>query len=151
MEAISLKKATRVPLLQAFRGRSLSSFADGALLTSAKVLNEGAVVDGDGGDRVYAGSTLLTVALRDEGALDCGDATDAELCELARRSIGLNVRLMRLARAEAERRCAPMLLREMRCELAFRIEAGVLFVDIDLECPLAAPAERAGENERGAP
>ena len=151
METATLRKSIRVPFVQALQGLALASYADGALLANARALNEGAVVDGDGGDRIYAGSTLLTVALRDNPSLDCGDATDAERGALVSRSIGFHVRLMRLARAEAERRAAPCLLREMRCALAFRVEAGVLFVDIDLECPLAAPTTCAGEDERGAP
>jgi hypothetical protein len=151
MEVASLKKSTRIPLLQSLHGKALASFVDGALISNARILSEGSIVDGDEGERVYAGSTLLTTPLRDTPALDCGDATDEELCDLLRRSVGLHVRLMRLARAEAERRSTPFLPREMRCVLAFRVDAGVLFVDIDLECPLAAPIVCGGENERGAP
>ena len=59
------------------------------------------------------------------------------LLAAVRRSISFHVRLMRVARREAEVRCAPYLPREMRTELEFKIEGRVLFVDIDIECPLA--------------
>lgn len=151
MEATSLRKSLRVPLLQALSGRSLSSFADAALFSNARILSEGVAVEGEAGERVYSGSTMLSVGLRDSPSIDCGDASDEELREMASRSIGFHVRLIRLARSEAERRSAPFLPREMRCELAFRVEGGVLFVDIDLECPLAAPRPGADGAQGGAP
>jgi hypothetical protein len=153
MESASPKKSVLVPLLQRFRGLRLASFADGALLSSARVLSEGAIVEGEGGERVYAGSTMLTIDVSGGTVpgVDRGGASDAELLEAVRRSLGFHVRAIRLARAEAERRSAPYLLREMRNELAFRIEGGVLFVDIDVECPVAVPWKGADETQRGAP
>jgi hypothetical protein len=153
METYSPKKAVRVPLVQALSGLTLSSFTDGALFANSRVLSEGAVVDGDGGERVYAGSTLVSVHLRGsaEQLLDAGPLSDEELLGAVRRSIGFRVRLLRLARAEAERRCAPFLVREMRTEPVFRIDGGVLFVDIDVECPIAAPWSGEDDAGRGAP
>jgi hypothetical protein len=153
MEAATPKKSIRVPLVQAVSGVSLSSFTDGALLSSSSVLSEGAIVDGEDGERVYAGSTMVSVDLRGgaEGRFDPGPLSDDDLVGAVGRSIGFRVRLLRLARAEAERRCAPFLLREMRSEPAFRIEGGILFVDIDVECPLAAPCSGEGDAGRGSP
>jgi hypothetical protein len=153
MEAFSPKKAVKVPLAQALNGLALSSFTDGALYARSSVLSEGAIVDGDDGERVYGGSTMVSVDLRGgaDQPFDPGPLTDDELLGAVRRSIGFRLRLLRLARAEAERRCAPLLVREMRTEPAFRIEGGVLFVDIDVECPLAAPLGGEDDAGRGAP
>jgi len=153
METHSPKKAVKLPLAQALNGLTLSSFTDGALYASSRILSEGAVVDGDGGERVYSGSTMVSVHLRGgvEQVLDAGPLSDEELLGAVRRSIGFRLRLLRLARAEAERRCAPFLVREMRTEPAFRIDDGVLFVDIDVECPLAAPHDGEDDAGRGAP
>jgi len=153
METLSPKKAVKLPLAQALNGLTLSSFTDGALYASSRVLSEGTVVDGDGGERVYAGSTMISVHLRGGVGqiLDAGPLSDEELLGAVRRSIGFRLRLLRLARAEAERRCAPLLVREMRTEPAFRIDDGVLFVDIDVECPLAAPQGGEDDAGRGAP
>ena len=141
------------PILQRFRGLRLTSFADGALLAGARVLSEGAIVEGEGREQVYAGSTMLTIDVSGGVApgIDRAGATDEELLAAVRRSVGFHVRALRLARAEAERRSAPCLLREMRSELVFRIEGGILFVDIDVECPVAAPDVGADETGRGAP
>jgi len=153
MEASSLKKAVKVPLAQALSGLTLSSFSDGALYASSRVLSEGTVVAGEGGGRVYSGSTMVSVTLGGGGEqkLDRGPLSDDDLLSAVRRSIGFRVRLLRLARAEAERRCAPFLVREMRAEPVFRIDGGVLFVDIDVECPLAAPHRGEDDAGRGAP
>ena len=153
MEAASPKKSVKVPLVQVLNGTSLASFADGALFANSTVLSEGAIVDGEGGDRVYAGSTMVSVRLRggEEPLLDAGPLSDEQLLGAVRRSIGFRVRLLRMARAEAERRCAPFLLREMRTEPVFRIEGGMLFVDIDVECPLAASWNGEDDAQRGAP
>jgi hypothetical protein len=153
METASLKKSVKVPLAQVLNGVTLSSFTDGALFASSRVMSEGAIVDGDEGERVYAGSTMVSIRLRggEEPLLDIGPLSSEELLGAVRRSIGFRVRLLRLARAEAERRCAPFLLREMRTEPVFRIDDGVLFVDIDVECPLAAPWSGEDDAGRGAP
>lgn len=153
MELATPKKSVKVPLAQALSGTSLSSFADGALLAHSTMLSEGTIVDGDGGERVYAGSTMISVRLRgaEEELLDTGPLSDEQLMGAVRRSIGFRVRLLRMARAEAERRCAPLLLREMRTEPVFRVEGGMLFVDIDVECPLAAPWNGEDDARRGTP
>jgi hypothetical protein len=152
METASLKKSLKVSLVQAIRGVALSSYADGALLTGASVLSEGAIVDGDGGERIYAGSTMVSIRLGGDGdpPLDAGPIRDGELLAAVRGSIGFRTRLLRLARAEAERRCAPFLVCEMRTEPVFRVEGDLLFVDIDVECPLAAPLSGEDGADRGA-
>ena len=153
MEAASLKKSNKVPLVQSLEGLVLASFADGALFASARVLSEGAIVDGEGDERVYAGSTMVSVELKrgDGRVIDPGPLSNDELLDAVRCSIGFRLRLLRLARTEAERRCAPLLVREMRTEPVFRIDGGVLFVDIDVECPLAAPLSGEDGVGRGAP
>jgi hypothetical protein len=87
----------------------------------------------------------------DGQVIDAGPLSNDELLDAARRSIGFRLRLLRLARTEAERRCAPLLVREMRTEPVFRIDGGVLFVDIDVECPLAAPLSGEDDAGRGTP
>jgi hypothetical protein len=153
MEVATPKKSVKVPLAQALSGLALSSFGDGALLASSRVLSEGAIVDGDVDERIYSGSTMVSVPLRGDGSqlVDPGPLSDEELLCAVRGSIGFRLRLLRLARAEAERRCAPFLVREMRTEPVFRIEGGMLFVDIDVECPLAAPWNGEDDVRRGAP
>jgi hypothetical protein len=147
-----LRKPISLPLVQQLEGVALTRFADEALLAGAQVVSEGMVGDPvDGDERTYAGSTLVTIPLdRIEiaGAVDRAGA--GRLLEAARHSIGLHVRLIRLARLEAERRSAPRLPRDMEVELEFAVDDRNLLVDISVECTLAEPltdVESAEEDE----
>ena len=68
----------------------------------------------------------------------------------AERSIALRVRLLRLARAEVERRAAPRLPRTMTAEVGFAVEDARLLMDIVVECPLAEPSAGEGAVEEEA-
>lgn len=138
-----LSKSTKFPLVQLFRGSSLTLSAADALLSGAEVMSEGQV-DGEGGARSYSGSTLLTIDLDRRFDLGGEDHLDT-LVSCARRSLMMHIGVLRLARREAERKCAPFLIREMNAETAFRREGRRLLVDVDVECPVAAVNESEGE------
>jgi hypothetical protein len=137
-----LRKPGPIPVLQEVRGRALAGFADQLLLDGARVLSEGSIDrDADEGPTFF-GSTLVTIELDSSSIVGAGGAVgSAELVEAARRSISLNIRLMRIARAEAERRSAPLVPRGMLADFEFKIEDTSLLVDISVECPLADPSE----------
>jgi hypothetical protein len=122
----------------------MTGFADQLLLDSASVQSEGEVErDGDRG-AVFVGSTMITVPLDDGIVAGIVDSRGIdELLAAAQNSISLHIRLMRIARREAERRCAPLLPRGMLTDIQFKIEDTRLFVDICVECPLADPSRDA--------
>jgi hypothetical protein len=146
MELKPIRKASRLPLVSEIRGRALTRFGQQALLAEAEVVSEGVTGEVEGEGLVYHGSTLVTVALdRPDLAAMLRSIGTEGIATAAARSIGLHVRLMRLARSEAERRVAPLLPRGMRVEMEFAVEDQSLFVDIGVECPLAQPAMDAAE------
>ena len=138
-----LTKPTKIPLVQKFRGASLTRFAAEAMLNGAEIMSEGEV---DRGENVnlYRGSTLITIDLG-ERFIWGGDANLETLVAAARRSLLMRIGLMRLARRESERRCAPFLIREMEAETEFRVDAERLLIDIDVECQLAEIEEMEDE------
>ena len=117
-----LRKAPLPPLVREVRGRALTVWGDRVLLDAAEVTSEG-IVDEDGGEPLFHGSTRLEIAL--DGA-DLGPLLEGVAPEVVRvaaeRSIALRVRLLRLARAEVERRAAPRLPRTMTAEVGFAVE-----------------------------
>lgn len=130
------------------RGTVLTVYGQQALLAGAESLSEGAAEEGGDGEPIYHGSTLLTVALdRGETAGMVRALGPEGIASAAARSIGLHVRLMRLARLEVERRVAPLLLRGMRVEVEFSVEGERLLVDIGVECPLARPETEAADGD----
>jgi hypothetical protein len=146
MELIPIRKASGPPLVSETRGRSLTRFGQQALLTRALIVSEGMTERTAGEGPVYHGSTLVTVALdRPDLAALVALLDPAGVIAAVRHSIGLHVRLMRLARYEAERRTAPLLPRGMRVEMEFAVEAGRLLIDIGVECPLAEPVMSAAD------
>jgi hypothetical protein len=141
-----LRKPGAIPVLQEVRGTSLAGFADQLLLDRAQVQSEGAVERSGRGGPVFYGSTMVTIPL-DEGPFSrlVREVDQSDLLEALRRSISLHIRLMRLARVEAERRSSPLLPRGMLSDLEFKIEGEMLLVDINVECPLADPSESADD------
>ena len=77
------------------------------------------------------------------------DLTLSQLLRSAERSLTLHIRLVRLARLEAERRVAPLFVRELRAESTFRIVDKRLLVDIDIECPLAVSMGESSDADAG--
>jgi len=150
MEIKPLRKSASMPLVRSVRGTTLTRYADELLIARADVVSEGSSEPDGSGGAIYNGSTMVAIPLDGEGLgfrLGAPGAAD-HLVESARRAISLRVRLLRIARAEAERRCEPLLVRSMEAALEFRIEGRALFVDIVVECPLAAPErDRDGVEE----
>lgn len=132
-------------MMQSVVGRTLTSFANEVLLSEASVVSEGAVTNGDrDGEKIFCGSTMVTIRFADLD-LDPVDENGGResLLVALKKSISFHVRLLRLARREAELRCAPYLPVKMSTELEFTIEDDALLVDIDIECPLAEPRDDA--------
>lgn len=131
-----------MPVLHEVRGRALTGFADQLLLDRAEIQSEGAIERNGGNGRVFLGTTMVTVSL-DEGAIaqSVRQVDPEELLQALRKSISLHIRLMRIARAEAERRASPLVPRGMLADLEFKIEGALLLVDINVECPLTDPSE----------
>jgi len=133
-----------MPVLQGVRGTALTGFADQLLLDRAVVQSEGAVERVGRSGPVFFGSTMVSISLEQDAiAKTVRDLDREDLLDALRRSISLHIRLMRLARAEAERRASPLLPRGMLADVQFKIEGQLLLVDINVECPLADPSERA--------
>lgn len=148
-----LKKPVSLPLVQQLKGVALTRFADELLLSGAEVVSEGMVEDpqGPADDARYTGSTLVTIPLDRVDVVGARDEAARELLlDAARHSIALHVRLVRLARTEAERRSTPRLPRDMAVEMEFGIDDRNLLVDISVDCTLAEPwtdVEGAEEDE----
>jgi hypothetical protein len=148
-----VRKSGSVPALQEITGRGLTRFADDLLLSGATVVSEGAVSrEGPGEDAIYSGSTMVTIELdgRSVSGMESPSMREA-LRESVRHSISFCVKLMRIARSEAERRCAPFLPRGMRTELEFTIDGSALLVDIEIECPLAEPQLHVDDGAEASP
>lgn len=128
-------KSAGVPLMQEVRGTSLTSASVEALMRSAEVISEG-LVDEQG----YSGSSMLSIDL---GNPRLAISTDSEslrlLCEKLRRCVLFRSKLLRMARAEAERRAAPRLLTTMEAQTDFRLDDKTILIDIVVDCGVAAP------------
>ena len=137
-DLIPMKKSNRLPVLQEVRGFSLTISAAKALLAKADVVSEGVVENPVNDERIYRGSTLVSIDT--SGAafeLPLCKETAARLEAALRRSVLFRIGLMRVARKEAERRVYPRFVREMRADTSFRVVDNRLLIDIDIECPLA--------------
>ena len=137
-ELIPVKKPSRLPLLQEIRGTTLTLFAAEMLISKAVVVSEGETEAIDSAAHIYRGSTLISIDL-DTVLFDLPkDSMSRERFKKAvSSSIMFRIRLLRLSRKEAERRAAPLFIREMRSDTIFRIVDNTLLIDIDIECPLA--------------
>ena len=147
MDLKPLKKSRSLPLMQSVVGRTLTSFANEVLLREASVVSEGTVMKGDrNGEMIFSGSTMVTIRFTDLDPDPFDDNGGREsLTRALKKSISFHVRLLRLARREAERRGAPYLPIQMSTELEFTIVDDALLVDIDIECPLAEPRDDVGQ------
>ena len=150
MNIKSLRKTRGLPVLQDIRGSTLTMSAPEVLLAHAQVMSEGVVESDTDGDALYHGSTLVTIDLGSEHIeIDVDDRSLEKLAGAARRSLLMHIELIRLARLEAERRCAPMLIREISVETEFRIEGRYLLVDIYVTCSLADVKTLEGSEQGG--
>ena len=130
-----LHKSGAVPILQEIQGVSLALVADEALLKTAEILSEGEIETGSSGSEYYFGSTLVAIDLS-RSDIDIGPASDDPelLLRMASSSVLFRLRLHRLARREAERRCAPRTIAEISTDTEFKIEGDQFLVDINIEC-----------------
>lgn len=150
LELAPVKKSRGIPVLQSVRRISISSAASEMLVSNAQAVSEGIVEQPQGVEPIYRGSTLVCVDL-DKPCFDLqkDEETLGLLLEAAKRALPLRIRLVRLARMEAERRAVPFFVREMHAETAFRIVDKQLLVDIDIECSLAVAMGEANDAEAG--
>ncbi|MCU0664976.1 MAG: hypothetical protein MUC50_21975 [Myxococcota bacterium] len=141
METLRLpRKPQGTPLLQDVRGRCLVLCADDSLLTHAKILSEGMVEPGQEDAARFAGSTMMSIDLADPRFdLPQTQAMRAALLDAVLHSIHLRTKILRLARAEAERRVAPLLLCTMAATTRFLLDGAVLRVDVEIESALEDP------------
>lgn len=145
-----LRKPIGIPVLQSVHGITLTSAAAEMMVSNAHIISEGMVEDAETPTPLYRGSTLVTIDL-DKPCFDIqkDDTTLNRFLTAAERSLTLHIRLVRLARKEAERRAAPLFLREMCAESVFRIVDKHLHVDIDIECPLAVVMGETNDAKAG--
>ena len=142
-----VQKVLKIPLRQSVKGNVLCKSADEIVLSKARVVSEGEVSTDSPDGPVFRGSTMLDVNFNDLKIAPGDDVvrTRELFIAMLRRSIAFNIRLLRLARREAELRCSPWLPRSMETELEFKIEGDRFLVDIDVECALSAPVSIVGE------
>jgi hypothetical protein len=133
-----LRKATTMPLIDEVRGTCFARFSTDLLLSRKVVISEGTIDGKDESCPVYHGSTLVSVDLSrpDTAGMAAWLGTPDGRTALER-SIPLHVRLLRLARIEAERRVEPMLLRALNATMEFKVAGDALLMDIHVECLLA--------------
>lgn len=136
MKLIPIKKSRKIPVLQTVEATALTNYADEVLLSKANVISEGAVCEEEGNNE-YSGSTYVSIDLADPlfRGLETAESRRV-LCEALQSSLSFRIRLMRLARIEAERRVEPLLLTTIHTELVFNIESNLLLVDIEVESSL---------------
>ncbi len=145
-----IKKPKGLPVLQETRGISLTYVAAEMMASHAEAVSEGMVESVDRDDSIYRGSTLITINLdKPYFEIEKDETTLNQLKEAAERSVALHIRMVRLARLEAERKAAPLFVREMRAESTFRIVDKCLLVDIDIECPLAVAIGESDDAQGG--
>jgi hypothetical protein len=123
--------------------------ADDSLLAHAKILSEGMAETAQGGHHRFAGSTMLSIDLADP-RFDIPHTNVARqtVAEAASRSVLLRAKILRLARAEAERRAAPLLLSTMSANARFALEGTVLRIDVDVQSAAEDPREQLAEGMR---
>jgi len=146
MDLIPPRK-TRIPkLINAWSGTGLTRVADEAVLVASRVITEGFVEEPEPGSFLYCGTTMLTVNLAElEGRLAVDGYAPDDLLEHLSRSVFFRLRLMRLAREEAEQRCHPRLMGCIETELEFKIETDSLLIDIDTVGSVKNPVDGSGK------
>jgi len=135
------------PLARAIRLRpvvtrtrsSLSRDFEELIFRHAQVLSEGYCHHISDLDAMYTGSTMLTVDLERMGPAiaHAWSRSNARLLHsVMEGSVRLRVRSMRLALAEAARRCVHGQLGMAHVETRIRIEGTLVHVDVDVEAPV---------------
>jgi hypothetical protein len=143
-----IRKSRALPVLQTVRGISLTRFADEHLLRDAVIMTEGEMEHSATGQS-YCGTTYITIDLNRRD-VDWGVQSNHQLLiDAMSRSVLFRLRLMRIARREAERRCHPRSLMETSIHTEFRIEDHSLLIDINIECPIALFSNETDSCEEG--
>lgn len=142
MPPLPLKPAVRVRALRPVRsrrGRSLSRELEEAMFRQAEVLSEGAS-HAAGPDRVYVGSTMITIDLPSLGAdfLDLrSDEDRLQLLDVVEGSVRVRLRATRIACSEVARRVPGAGLGTAVVETRVTLSGSRLHIDVDLEVPLS--------------
>ncbi len=129
-----LAKATRVTTARRRTVEVLTREAEEELFRAAEVMVEGAPSDG-----TYYASVMITVPIvrleaRWRGRLD--PSGRQKLCELARGSVRVRLRAMRLAREEVTARLSGHRLGTATVETRVTVSESALHLDLDLEIPI---------------
>ncbi len=134
-----LARAVRGAYVRRGESRALSRFSEHALFEGAEVLSEGAVRGGEGRERRYYGSTMITFDLealqkRWRGPLDA--RAREELCHLVEGSVRVRLIAARIACAEVARRVTDRPLGTAIVETKVQLNGDTLHMDVDLEVPV---------------
>lgn len=154
MRVSKLKSPVRARRLSPLRSTThctISRVFEEALFRNADTLSEGLVHEpgsGTDGGVSYTGSTMLTIDLR-----RLGDEARAEFVQVDRErlfsaldgSMRVRLRAMRLAMAEAARRCTSGVLGTAQIETRLRLEGDLLHIDVDVEAPVQQISDQQQE------
>ena len=143
-----LSRATRVRALHDRRSHSVTRQLEELLFRDAQVLSEGCCRQGQGGERTYYGSTMISVNLADFPAgiqLDLRGIDEETLESAVSGSVRIRLRAMRLARAEVVRRAPNVVLGTAQVETQIRLERMTLHIDVDLEVPILGAGDQRNE------
>jgi hypothetical protein len=126
-------RALKSPIKRERRHRALDRQTEELLFRCAEVITEGSAREG-----VWYGSTMITFDL-ERIAAELREPLDAErraeLATLVAGSVRVRIRAMRIARAEAARRCPEEKLGTASVETRVELRNGDLLLDVDLEVP----------------
>lgn len=133
----------RIAPLRRLRREGLGPGVVRTLLDCAEILSEGEIREGEG-EASYFGSTMVTIDLaRAARRLRIDPGRDGPaLAEWAGRSAELRLRVLRLARIEAERRAGDRLPGTMRAEVEAGAVGAAIHVDVEVELPVDRGAGR---------
>lgn len=124
-------------------GEALSVALEHELFRHAEIFSEGEAHGGRA--RVFFGSTMITVDLEGlakvwRGRFDA-DAR-ARLVRAVEGSVRVRVRVMRIARADVERRLSGESIGKMIFESRVRADETRLYLDVDVEAPVGVSSVR---------
>lgn len=143
------QKSRGTPLLQDVHGRSLTLSADDALLAHARIVSEGLVESDQSGSARYNGSTMISIDLENPHFdLPRTESTRAAMLDAVLRSVLLRAKILRLARAEAERKVTPLLLCTVATHTKLELSGTVLRIDVEIESALEDPQTQFSEAEQ---
>lgn len=143
-----LARATRLRPVQRRIHYNLSRAFEESAFRSAQVLSEGYCRPGENSEWTYSGSTMITVPLAGLGpgvAAEISALPEGVFEHVLDGSVRMRLRAMRLAMAEATRRCVQGQLGVARVESLIRLDADALYIDVDIEAPVQHVVDGRGE------